>query len=157
MGYRLEAIVARADLLHRVVVDLRHAHVAPLEQGFALVPVTESLADEAIDAARGSGRSGRLPERSYMYVGYVAAQLCEWSRHGPVGYVEADYFGGTGDQGACGWNGGDLAFEPLRQDRLPSPISQLLRWLGVQQGDAHDEFEAVGLDRHRDTRDWLPA
>lgn len=35
-----------------------------------------------------------------------------------------------------------------------SPISRALRRIGVERGDAHDEFEAVGLLAHRDTNDW---
>ncbi|MEU9688409.1 hypothetical protein [Amycolatopsis japonica] len=38
-----------------------------------------------------------------------------------------------------------------------SPISQVLRRLGALKGDHFDEFDAMGLGRHRDTDDWLSA
>jgi len=168
VGYYLEAVIARADLLREVVgfsaelpsggpATPGHWHIAALDQGLALLPVTEDLADEALAAARGSGASGRMPERSVLYLDCVVAQLREWSRRGRVAYVTADYFGGVGDQWAGGWSGGDLAFEPRPARGEPSPISQVLRWLGAARGAAYDEFEAVGLDRHRRTAEWVEA
>ena len=37
-----------------------------------------------------------------------------------------------------------------------SPISRALRRLGVVKGEHFDEFDAVGLGRHRETVSWLP-
>ncbi|MEE6259166.1 hypothetical protein V1633_11790 [Plantactinospora sonchi] len=79
-----------------------------------------------------------------------------------MSYVEADYFGGTGSQQAVLWADGRLALGPLsvaEGQPVPaagSPISQVLRRLGVDRAGHHDEFAAVGLGRHRSTRDWLP-
>jgi hypothetical protein len=80
----------------------------------------------------------------------------------PLAYVEADYFGGVGTQGAAVWDSGRLAFGPVFiGEAVPvpasgTPISQALARLGVARGGHHDEFEAAGLDRERDTEDWLP-
>jgi len=35
------------------------------------------------------------------------------------------------------------------------PFNQVLRRLGVLRGEAIDEFDAVGLNRHRSTDDWV--
>jgi hypothetical protein len=37
------------------------------------------------------------------------------------------------------------------------PFNQALRELGVDRGDAFDEFDALGLGRWRHTEDWLTA
>lgn len=60
------------------------------------------------------------------------------------------------------WNDGQVVLGPLQlalKEPNPasgSPISQALRRLGVVKGDHVDEFDAIGLGRHRDTDDWLP-
>ena len=87
--------------------------------------------------------------------------LAGWSCSGPVAYVEADYFGGVGEQRAAVWDAGRLSLGPLYKgvdEAFPaegSPISQALRYLGVQRGEHYDEFDAVGLLRHRRTEAWI--
>ncbi|MER6666309.1 hypothetical protein ABT256_17340 [Amycolatopsis japonica] len=61
--------------------------------------------------------------------------LPECSEHGAVAYVEAEYFGGAGTQFAQVWEGGETILGPLY----------------------FDEFDAVGLGRHRSTDEWLSA
>ncbi|WP_162908413.1 hypothetical protein [Allorhizocola rhizosphaerae] len=81
-----------------------------------------------------------------------------------MAYVELDYFGGVGSQFAAVWHGGILVLGPLvltEDEPLPapgwSPISQALRRLGVSVDGHYDEFDAIGLGRHRHVEDWLPA
>jgi hypothetical protein len=78
-----------------------------------------------------------------------------------LAYLEADYFGGTGSQSAQVWDDGHVTLGPLHlaenQPHPPTgtPISRALQRLGVDKGNHYDEFDAVGLGRHRDTDDWL--
>jgi hypothetical protein len=57
--------------------------------------------------------------------------------------------------------GGRLVLGPLAVgedepfDPAGSPISQVLARLGVGREGHQDEFDAVGLGRHRDTEGWL--
>src|SRR3989440_7835863 len=44
---------------------------------------------------------------------------------------------------------------PARASSPHWAFNQALRQLGVPRGAAFDEFEAVGLGRHRHTEDWL--
>jgi hypothetical protein len=80
---------------------------------------------------------------------------------GYVGYIEAEFFGGFGSQRAALWVDQMLAVGPLSvEEGAPfaetgSPISQLLRHLDVTPTGHYDEFDAVGLDRHRHTAEWL--
>ncbi|MDR6978321.1 hypothetical protein J2X68_005047 [Streptomyces sp. 3330] len=90
----------------------------------------------------------------------MTARIAAWSATGLVAYVEAEYFGGAGEQHAAVRDGGTVTLGPLHLpegEPLPEdggPISQALRGLGVAKGHAHDEFEAAGLHRHRHTEDW---
>ncbi|WP_203617651.1 hypothetical protein [Streptomyces bauhiniae] len=75
--------------------------------------------------------------------------------------VEAEFFGGVGEQWATVWEGGAVVLGPLHApegEPLPaegSPISRALRRLGVIAAAGEDEFATVGLGRCRDTEDWL--
>ncbi|MFG2658671.1 hypothetical protein [Streptomyces sp. NPDC048425] len=155
MGYDLQAVIADAEALRAVARDLPRAQLASIGQGLSLMPMTDALFDSVTDGG-GTGDLGfwRLP-------GGFEKSLAAWSAAGPVAYVEAEYFGGVGEQRAAVWDGGTIALGPLHEEpgrRLPldgSPVSQALRWLGVVATAGQDEFSAVGLDRHRHSEDWI--
>ena len=93
----------------------------------------------------------------------VAGLLAKVSHSGPLVYVEAEYFGGAGEQHAAVWDDGVLTWGPVSvgfQQPIPpqgTAISQALRRIGVTCADETlDEFDAVGLRRHRHLEDWLP-
>ncbi len=61
------------------------------------------------------------------------------------------------------WDAGQVVLGHLHQAEdaaipdVGTPISRALRRLGVTKGVHQDEFDAVGLGRHRDTEHWLPS
>jgi hypothetical protein len=80
------------------------------------------------------------------------ALLCsELSTHGLIAYVEADFFGGTGQQAHALFKDGVALGSPVV---AADAINQALKHLGVLPGRHHDEFAAVGLGRFRDVDDW---
>jgi len=155
MGYDLQAVIAEGEVLRGVARDLPMARLASIGQGLALMPMTDALFDSVADGS-GVGALGfwRLP-------GGFENSLADWSAGGPVAYVEAEYFGGVGEQRAAVWDGGTVVLGPLHVDEgqpfasAGSPISQALRRLGVVAGAGEDEFSAVGLDRHRHDQAWI--
>jgi hypothetical protein len=109
--------------------------VAPLGQGLVLLPLSSVPASDVLVA---------------------------WSVRGPVALVEAEFFGGAGTQRAQVWEHGRSVLGPLvleEDDPAPSvtPISLALRRLGVSKGSHYDEFDAVGLGRHRSTSKWVTS
>lgn len=70
----------------------------------------------------------------------------------PLAYVEAEYFGGEGTQAHALISEGKLIRPPVVSS---SAINGALLYLGVTKGEFRDEFEAAGLDAHRDTDQWL--
>ena len=94
-------------------------------------------------------------------IGRVATQARAVSGLGPVAYVEAEFFGGVGEQAAVVWDRGEAVFGPTAQ-QFPSdvaavnvgPINGALRALGVTAVDGRDEFDSLGLGRHRHVEDW---
>ena len=73
------------------------------------------------------------------------------AKAGRVAYVEAEFFGGDGTQACVTWDETLKASQPVVD---ASAINTALRFLGVTVGDHHDEFDALGLGRHRATEDW---
>ncbi|MCW8376433.1 hypothetical protein [Streptomyces justiciae] len=156
MGYEVEAAIAGDELLRAASRDVPGAHVVPLLQGLSLLPMT----DEVFDAVTDGSPVG--PLGFWKLPGGFEGVLAQWAAAGPVAYVEAEHFGGIGQQRAAVWNGGTLALGPLERAarrglRTVSPVSQALRRLGVRRSLGEDEFSAVGLDRHRRTHGWIPS
>jgi hypothetical protein len=155
MTYVLYAVVADREMLRSVARNLPAARVAPIGQGLSLMPMTDALSASVADGD-GGGALGfwRLP-------GGFERLLAGWSADGPVAYVEAEYFGGAGEQRVVVWDGGTMVLGPLHVDEgeafppAGSPISQALRRLGAVASADQDEFSAVGLDRHRHGEAWI--
>ncbi|MFD9397137.1 hypothetical protein ACFWBB_42335 [Streptomyces sp. NPDC060000] len=155
MSYDLQAVIAGGEVLRTASRDLPAARLASLGQGLSLMPMTAALFDSVADGS-GTGALGfwRLP-------GGFEKTLADWSTVGPVAYVEAEYFGGVGEQQAVVWDGGTIVLGPLHvQEGQPFPlagsaISQALRRLGVVASAGEDEFSAAGLDRHRHGEGWI--
>jgi hypothetical protein len=134
MAYQLHALIARQELLARC------SDVIALPQGVAMVPIVTE------------GEGGPFPSSEFERLSAEIARLAKTlSLKGIVAYVEAEYFGGAGDQRAVVWENGRVEAAPLGGDA----INQVLRRLGVTRGTQHDEFDAVGLGDHRRTEDWL--
>jgi hypothetical protein len=89
---------------------------------------------------------------------YLSRQLIDVlrraSHHAVLMYFETNYFGGVGGQGAAVFCDGDVTFGP-RWGRIGT-INGALKLLDTRVvAPALDEFETVGLHRHRATSDWL--
>ncbi len=100
----------------------------------------------------------------------VTAVLADWaaeqSQRFSLAYIETNYFG-VGTQATVVWRAGLVAFgpelseskwvdgqfvSPLDQDKA---INRSLRLLGVDRSAVVDEFDAVGLGRHRYDEGWV--
>jgi hypothetical protein len=158
MGYEVRGVIARTALARAIAREFGPGtRAVELEQDFALIPYTGRAHDHFLD------RHGE-PLHPFDRLGSTVAELlANASRGGPLAYVEAEYFGGVGEQHAALWDGGVLTWGPISigfQQATPpqgTAISQALRRIGVTcTGEAHDEFDAVGLRRHRHLQDWLP-
>jgi hypothetical protein len=154
MGYILEAVIGSEAVLRKVILEQPAAVLVPLRQHIAIVPMTDKLFAAVTD-----GTSER-PLGFWKLPGGFEQVLSDWSSDGPVGYVEAEYFGGFGNQRAALWVDGEVSVGPLAVEegepfpKEGSPISQVLRHLGVKRGNQRDEFDAIGLGRHRHTSQW---
>ena len=155
MGYALQGVLGRSSVLEPCRL-FEHARVVALDQSVCLLLMTDDFFNEV----RQEGAEPGVPGFWKLPTGFDRV-LATWSVRGPVAYVEADYFGGVGSQVAAVWDAGQLVLGPTAEPEHsftpehPSPISQALQRLGVSARGHFDEFEAVGLDRHRNMEDWL--
>jgi hypothetical protein len=156
MHYELCGMVATPDVLAGVPVRHPAARLVSLEQGLALVPVTDELVASLPDEGPGPPESGfrRL-------TGAVLGVLTLISLAGPVAYLEADYWGRSGWQTAAVWYHGTIVLGPcLLGEREPfpetggGPIGAALRRVGAVRVGRRDEFVASGLGRCRSTGEW---
>ncbi|MER7483581.1 hypothetical protein ABTX60_39105 [Streptomyces sp. NPDC126510] len=155
MSYDLRAVIAAEEVLRVATRGLTAARTASIGQGLSLMPMTDALCETFAD----SGPVGALGFQ--RLTGGFEKILADWSAGGPVAYVEAEYFGGEGEQGAAVWDGGGVVLGPLRVEEgepfasAGSPVSQALQRLGVVARAGQDAFSAVRLGRHRHTDGWI--
>jgi hypothetical protein len=145
MAYTLQALIAKQGTFRRDSIE--GANVIILDAGFEMVPFTcvflkahrlpfLPLADEGTE---------QLPQ--------ALEKIClALSRNGNSAYVEAEYFGGTGTQASVVFRNGRIELGPLVSE---SAINQAVAALGALKGSSHDEFEALGLGKYRETDGWL--
>ncbi|MFE7526993.1 hypothetical protein ACFU7Y_14840 [Kitasatospora sp. NPDC057542] len=159
MSYELQALIGTCELLTVAAAEVPAARVVPLAQGLALIPVTS-----AVRAALQGDGSVRKPGGGAGFGWHsdgFELRLAAWSKAGPIACVEAEYFGGSGTQRAAVWTDGRVVLGPLTIGEFEpapaegTPISRALRQVGARTEEGRaDEFESVGLGRHRSTGGW---
>ncbi|MGV9313252.1 hypothetical protein ACWDR0_13805 [Streptomyces sp. NPDC003691] len=143
MSYRLDAVVGDFDRLRSWAEGTPGAVVAPLRQRLGLLPLSDPL-------------RGDLPRI-----------LPDLSRSGPVAHVQADFWGGDGDQTAAVWRAGAPEWGPVHTSdfsgpREDWPVNAALARLGASPAgpgapEYRDLFAEVGLGRGRHEEDWRRA
>ena len=134
---------------------------AQLEHGLGFLPLDERnlaplVGQDAVFLAFGEDREDGSDFR------HLTPELLAWcaarATTVPLAYVETEYFGGMGGQGAAIFDKGLLVWGPELGEI--GPINAALARLGVKPGAGdHDAFEAVGLGRCRSNDSWreLPS
>jgi hypothetical protein len=133
----------------RLALDLA---MAPLSEGwmqrvqgagFVDAPGESSAAAAAAGSAAGAFEFLTLP---------IERWIRDLSGGTAVAYVETEYFGGEGFERSAVWRDGTIVLGPL--DGAGS-INRALRFLGVVAEPGREEFDLVGLGRHRSIDEWL--
>ena len=150
------ALIAKSDKLTAATHRFEAVVVCPLVQGFSLLPITEDFAKEL--SVYASQTKAPLTKPIKELSDGLHALAIEISHDCPVAYISTCYFGWQGGQNALAWDKGSLRFSPTTQgyDQVwpNSPISQALRAIGVLAEEGMDEFDTVGLGKHRKTHKW---
>ena len=146
MSYTLQAIIGAREVFEKWRNEgLAHVELTDM---LTMIPLTAALRTR-FDIPRlpltDEGEQPVLPDS--------LNSLCkELSRAGLVAYVEAEFFGGAGSQAHVLFSQGTMIAGPVVAERA---INQALRQLSVHSESNMDEFDAVGLGRHRHTDAWV--
>ena len=147
MSYVLSGVVAE----HETLAMAEGLVGVPLSEGMTLIPLTAGFwkarhvpSLPLVDALERGADVGAGFWRA-------TAPFARLSTRSPVAYVEAEFWAGEGSQLSVVWRAGEVAQGPLY---APDAISVALRALGVRALGS-DEFDALGLGRHRAVDDWL--
>jgi len=150
MGHCVQAIIAplsTADAISAFWPELPRLDRA---NGFSIFPVEA----EPIDARIAPDKSPAATDHQFMQLtGAFRDHLRAISRDGQLAYVETDYFGGVGGQGALVCRRGDEIMPPTW--RKFGAINEALRLIGVKRPWIGDRFRAVGLSDVRSNGDIL--
>jgi hypothetical protein len=162
MTHCIQAVVARVAVLDEIQQRFPGVRTTALPQGFGMIPATDSLlASAAPDWQTAEPEAFRV-----MLSWAFLRTLLDFSRLGPVVYLETEYWGGDGGQAAVLLKEGRIAPGPLSEwtaagapplsfeRRLESPINRCLREAGVCRTRTEDEFDALGLGRFRGMEDF---
>ena len=157
MGHCISGFVALREPADRLAAAIS-SRAVPLACGYAFAPLPELPRDAVVEW------------EYHLHLWWLtqsatqAAKLASADHF--VGYVETEYFGGIGGQGAVVWLNGLVVYGPAVSgiDLRPGvttvtekAIPNALRMMGVVATSGLDEFDTVGLGRHRSNESWLAA
>lgn len=150
MGHSIQAIVTTFDIAETLRAIYPQLPGVMALQGYVILPVDADF----VDAATVS-RPSQSTQTFMLLTEAFHRLLRDLSRFGPLAYIETDYFGGVGEQGAVVYSGGEVLMEPLWHDS--GPVNQALKLIGVKRRLLGDEFSAIGLDMFRSNDDLIDA
>lgn len=150
MGYAIDAFLGRPEVFRPLVRAYRSACSVLLGEGICVVPLVEAL-QTTIQSHRHDPHED--PSWPFFRLSREGADLMrETCVTGAFAYVEAEFFGGAGTQASVGFRDGQVAQGPVM---ARDAINQALRFLGVTASEGKDEFDTVGLGKHRSTVEWF--
>lgn len=147
MGYYLTGFLGRQEDLKGIEKKFQNSKIIPLTDQIALVPMTGELFDE-INNYRGNNDIGKYK----FLTSDIENEILKVIDGQMISYVEVEYFGGQGGQSGIIWKEGKRIFEKEFDQGV---VNSILGHFGIVRGKSMDEFDTVGLGRHRNTADWL--
>jgi hypothetical protein len=148
MGHAVRGLIAQPETLEAFACKHSLRPPVALSAGLSIVPLRDSDLDSFLDQPFSTN-----PEHANLLSDEFIDALHTASRGGALMYFETDYFGGQGIQTAAVFQDGALVFGPESAEL--GPINAALQLLGIRvKPPAVDEFDTVGLGRHRHTEDW---
>ncbi|MCW7483289.1 hypothetical protein [Leptospira kanakyensis] len=121
--------------------------IVPLIDGYSLIPLNEDAfkllntdEDEII----------LIKDYSNLTVKLYSI-LMQFSQIDKIGYIEAEYFGGSGSQSVILFDDGKSILESIHKQ---NSINILLKKIGVKKKLFKDRFDYLGLNKFRKTEDW---
>nr|WP_298165895.1 hypothetical protein [uncultured Pseudomonas sp.] len=149
MAHFVTGIIARPAVLASFASEKSLHPPVALPAGLALLALRDRYLDSFLPLPLTGGAEG------FTYLSdQLLTVLFQLSSQGAVMYFETEYFGGVGTQGAIAMVDSRTIYGPQASES--GSINRALAMLGVQvQPPACDEFDTLGLGRHRSAEDWF--
>lgn len=149
MAHFVYALVAANDVAGRIHEDWPNLKRYDAGDSHSIFPIERELIGQLLESADAP------PPESETFIFLTddfQILLRDLSRHGRLCYLETDYFGGEGGQGACVFEHGIELMPPTWAES--NTINDALAILGVESTDEYDAFDAVGLGAVRKNTDF---
>jgi hypothetical protein len=151
MSHYIQAIIFKTEQVKSIADKFPNSRFANLRQGITLIPMEDELFDFITESS--VIKNNDIPTDNFTYVNSsIFGLLCDISRNCQIGYIETDYFGGTGTQTAILFDNGKV-YGPYHTNTVKQApkraINTILEKLGVSKQHYWDEFEAIGLSDFR--------
>ncbi len=148
MGHCIQAIVTQDRVAEAICAAYPQLKRLQVTQQMSLIPIDTNFIAEV------TGDCPPQETEMFMLLTPEFEQfLSNLSRFGILAYIETEYFGGDGGQGACVFANGGIVMPPTWAEI--GVINNALKMLGVQQGPMNDCFDAIDLGRFRDNDDLI--
>jgi len=148
MGHCIHAIIAPAATADSIATSWPELPRLNRDNGFSIFPIDASL----IDARIAPDKTPTVTDDTFMLLTDAFRTLLKaMSRDGQLAYVETEYFGGVGGQGALVCRIGAEAMPPTWHES--GTINEALEQIGMQRGSFIDRFAAAGFELLRDNDD----
>jgi hypothetical protein len=145
MGHHIQAIIAPMETADAISRDWPELPRLDRDGGFSIFPVDAALIDQRIAPDKTPTITG---DQFMLLTNGFRDVLRTLSRGGQLAYVETEYFGGVGGQGALVYREGNEIMPPTWHES--GPINDALKLIGLKRGVCADEFAAAGLGLVRD-------
>ncbi|MFH5806533.1 hypothetical protein [Alienimonas sp. DA493] len=149
MGHHIQAIVAPDRTADAVAARWPELPRLRHEALFSIFPVDAGLIDATVEPIA----AARPPSHFILLTPGFRERLRKLSSDGVLAYLETDYFGGAGGQGALVADRGVERMEPTWSEA--DAINRALKLIGFPRGGCVDRFENLGLASVRDNEDLL--
>lgn len=145
----LRGLIGKRSALHALAAEWGGPPVVALKAGFALIPLTYDWMDQLF-----APFPAEYDDESFAYLHDGMVEKLRLASNGKsFAFIETNYFGGHGGQGAVVFEDKRVTFGP--EWGTYGQINRALQLLGVpERTDDLDAFDQVGLGAHRSTDDW---
>jgi hypothetical protein len=151
MGHCIHAIVAETKIADAICARFPELPRVETAKDFSILPVDANFIDRVV-GARPPQTTGN-DEFMLLTQGFRGL-LRDLSKLGKIAYVETEYFGGTGGQGAAVFADGA---ETMCPTWASGAINKALGILGLRKPLLADRFWALGLPKYRSNDALLDA
>jgi len=148
VGHSIKVVIGKPAVIERIAKVAGCPQPTELSLGLVTAPLGERQIDKLTAL-----QPGRYLEGFYYLSEGLRDALVAAAGSDAFAYVETEYFGGVGSQGAAFFDQGRMVMNASEEDEPAShdsPINTILRALGVEAERGQDEFGTLGLSQFRD-------